>query len=138
MKNNHSNKSFRRQKNHGYDSTEKFSLQTHCAIEIISYSKISVISADGGYTHFHLICGKSILISKPLGAIENTIHHQSIIRVHKSYMVNLDNVASYHPSKGILITVCGHEVPVSLRKQNITKTRLIERAPPLGITKPKP
>ncbi|MFT4734130.1 MAG: two-component system LytT family response regulator [Arcticibacterium sp.] len=57
-------------------------------------SEIVLLKADANYTEVSLEDGEMIIISKTLKEMEKTFTKFAFFRTHKSYMVNLDHIAS--------------------------------------------
>lgn len=52
------------------------------------------IEAAGSYSVFHLVGGKTMMISFHLAIIEKKLPQADFMRIHRSYIVNLRHVAS--------------------------------------------
>ncbi|WP_341227298.1 LytTR family DNA-binding domain-containing protein [uncultured Arcticibacterium sp.] len=63
-------------------------------------SQIVRLKADANYTEISLEDGEQIIISKTLKEMEKTFTHFSFFRTHKSYMINLDHIASIQMNGG--------------------------------------
>jgi two-component system LytT family response regulator len=75
--------------------------------------------SDGSYTSFHLIEGKKILASRPIGEYEELLQEERFFRVHRSFLVNLDHIRKYVKGDGGYVVMSdGAEVEVSRRKKN--------------------
>lgn len=75
--------------------------------------------SDGSYTSFHLVSGKKILASKPIGEYEELLQEERFFRIHRSYLVNLDHIKKYVKGEGGYVVMSdGAEVEVSRRKKN--------------------
>lgn len=70
---------------------------------IIDLSNIVMCHADGYMTHFYLVGGIKICSTKNLKYYEDILDHQ-LIRVHRSYMVNLTHVKGYTNLGEILLS----------------------------------
>jgi len=63
--------------------------------DVIRISEIIMCLADGYCTNFHVAGGKKYTSSKNLKHFDEMLEEHNIIRVHHSYLVNLNHVLSY-------------------------------------------
>lgn len=89
-------------------------------IEVINMDSIVYIQADGRYTHFHLLNGSKKTASKNLGEYEKLLPNQDFLRVHNSYIVNMNYVKSVTKTDGYLLELFKSEnlIPIAKRKQD--------------------
>ena len=84
---------------------------------------------DENYTKLFLMDGGKILVSKTLKELENLLEDFNFCRIHKSHLVNLNNVKSYTKGRGgYVIMADDSKVDVSRNK----KKELIEKFHLLG------
>ncbi len=75
----------------------KIALPTMQGLELVRIDQIVFVEADSNYTHFHLLSGNRILISKTLKQIEELLReHDCFIRTHQSFLVNTRLIDRYH------------------------------------------
>jgi two-component system LytT family response regulator len=75
-------------------------------------------SADGNYTRFHLLDGKSYLITKNLGEYEELMKEHRFFRVHHSHLINLNHIKTYIRGNGGYVVMSDRvQVEVSRRKK---------------------
>lgn len=89
-------------------------------IEVIAIQDIIYAEADGRYTHI-ILTNKTIkTASKNLGEIEKSLTGSDFLRVHHSYIVNMNYVKSISKTVGFIIELktTTKTIPVSKRKQN--------------------
>jgi len=88
-------------------------------IEVINMDSIVYVQADGRYTHFVLLDGSKKTASKNLGEYEQLLPSEDFLRVHHSYMVNMNYVKSIIKLDGYSVELFKSKVfiPVSKRKQ---------------------
>jgi len=92
--------------------------------EFISVEKLMYCEANDNYTHFYLQAGKKIIASRSLKDIEEQLApFTHFVRVHHSYMVNMNQITRYVRGEGgHLIMSDGSMVPVSRsRKESLLK-----------------
>lgn len=100
-------------------SDAKVSLPTTKYILFIKVRDISYFRADDVYAVLYDVHGNSHYVTRSMKWIEERLRFSTFHRVHKSYFINLYNVAQYtRADGGGLIMECGNEVPVSRRKRN--------------------
>ena len=86
--------------------------------------------AERSYTR--IICDtklSGILISKPIGFIENNYECGSLIRCHKSHLVNLKKV-EFFSSKCRYVSVFGKKIAISRRKSAYIFQNLLDLGVP--------
>jgi len=88
-------------------------------IEVLDIDAIVYIQADGRYTHFHVIDGTKKTASKNLGEYEKILPIQNFVRVHHSYMVNMNYVKSIQKTDGYFVQLFKSDkvIPIAKRKQ---------------------
>lgn len=98
----------------------KIMLRTADTIHIVKIEDILYCEAAQSYTTFYLKDGEQILVSKPIGEYENMIDKPNFIRVHQSFLVNMDHVIKFEKEdSGYLITSEQQRIPVSVRKKSV-------------------
>lgn len=92
----------------------KISIPTQNGFEIIDTANILYCQADDNYAHIHLNDGNSKLISKTLKFLEQKLSENGFLRVHKSYLINLNAIKSYHRGKGGYVAMTnGKNIPIT-------------------------
>lgn len=72
--------------------------------EVLRISDIIMCKADGYCTNFHLISNRKIVSSKNLKQYEDLLPEHNFIRVHHSFLVNLNHVCSFTKQGEIVLT----------------------------------
>jgi two-component system LytT family response regulator len=72
--------------------------------EVLRISDIIMCKADGYCTNFHLNGNRKIVSSKNLKQYEDLLPEHNFIRVHHSFLVNLDHVCSFTKQGEIFLT----------------------------------
>ena len=99
-------------------STGKISIPTLNGFEIIDIQNILYGQADDNYTHIYLKDGSTKLISKTLRFLEEKLENNGFLRAHKSYLINLNAIKSYHKGKGGYVEMeNGKSIPVTGAKK---------------------
>lgn len=105
----------------GTDSFPKFLALTSLTEAIVVKPKdIQYLKAEGRYTSVVLKDGKTMLISRNLGAFEKLLDSTVFYRVHHSYVINLNEVLSLNrPKTTFCLMRTGVNIPVSARKSSL-------------------
>lgn len=72
--------------------------------EVLRISDIIMCQADGYCTNFHLSGNRRVVSSKNLKHFDGLLEDQNFLRVHHSYLVNLDHVTGYTRQGEILLS----------------------------------
>jgi len=95
--------------------------------EVIEIQNIIYIEADSNYSNFHLVNKHVICASKPMLEYATLLEDCNFIRIHKSYVINLDHVTNYLRGEGGSVMLTGgKEVEVSRRKKEMLMQRMKE------------
>jgi len=97
---------------------QKIAIKTVDSIHLINIHHIIYCQSDGGYTTFHLINNQKVVNAKLLGEYEELLPSTIFMRIHRSYLVNLNYVVRYDKKeKQYLVTTENQSLPVSTRKR---------------------
>ena len=95
----------------------KITIPQQDGFEVIDVADIVFCKADDNYTEVHLANSKK-LVSKTLKHFEDILTKYSFVRIHKSYLVNINAVTKYKKGKGGSVLVSnGKEILVSASKK---------------------
>jgi two-component system LytT family response regulator len=87
--------------------------------EVINTSDILYCKADDNYTEIFLNTNKKKLVSKTLKYFEDALSDTSFARVHKSYLVNVNEIVKYVKGKGGSVVLSnGKQIMVSASKKS--------------------
>lgn len=101
-------------------SNQKISIPTQTGFELVDTNEILYCQADDNYTHFFLENNEKKLVSKTLGFFEKQLDKLGFFRIHKSYLINLNHIQSYHKGKGGSVVLNnGKSLPVASSKKAI-------------------
>lgn len=76
--------------------------------------EIITLEAEGSYTRIHFSNNKQVLVSRGLRNFEVSLAGKSFLRVHKSFLVNMDHIAELHrDDNGYLVMSNGHKIYLS-------------------------
>lgn len=79
---------------------KKICLSTSDGLEFIDIENICYCEANGSYTNFTIKPDKKLMVSKNLKEYENLLSDHSFMRVHNSYLINLNEVKKFVKSEG--------------------------------------
>lgn len=79
----------------------KIALPTIDGLEMVRVDQLILVEADSNYTHFHLLSGKKIIISRTLKQVEEMLlEYPFFFRIHQTYLINLHHVEKYQKGRG--------------------------------------
>lgn len=111
----------------GTPSEMRLCLPTFKGFIILKLDEIIYCEAERSYTVFHLEGGKSIIVSKPLLDYDYLLKNTSFLRIHKSFLVNLNHVKEYQRGEGGTVVMSdGAEIEVSRRKKELFLLKIKE------------
>ncbi|MGY3791452.1 LytR/AlgR family response regulator transcription factor [uncultured Aquimarina sp.] len=95
----------------------KITIPQQDGFEVLKISEILYCQADDNYTKIFLNNGQK-LVSKTLKYFEDTLKDQGFVRIHKSYLVNVNMIVRYKKGKGGSVQLSsGKELMVSSSKK---------------------
>jgi two-component system LytT family response regulator len=101
-------------------NNEKITIPTQSGFEVIDTKDILYCQADDNYTHLFLDNGSQKLVSKTLGFFEKKLNDYGFVRIHKSYLININMIQSYHKGKGGTVELKNNKsLPVASSKKTI-------------------
>jgi two-component system LytT family response regulator len=87
--------------------------------EVLNTQDILYCKADDNYTEIYLNNSKKKIVSKTLKYFEEALSNSGFARVHKSYLVNVNEVVKYVKGKGGSVVLSnGKQVMVSASKKS--------------------
>lgn len=96
----------------------KITIPQQDGFEILNTADILYCKADDNYTEIYLNTSKKKLVSKTLKYFEDVLTESGFARVHKSYLVNVNEVVKYVKGKGGSVVLSnGQQVMVSASKK---------------------
>ena len=95
----------------------KITLPQQDGFQVLNVSEILYCKADDNYTEIYLV-NKKLLVSKTLKYFEEALSDFAFARIHKSYLVNVNEVVKYRKGKGGSVVVSnGKELLVSASRK---------------------
>lgn len=96
----------------------KITIPQQNGFEVLETNHILYCKADDNYTQIYLKDHKKRLVSKTLKYIEQSLSEANFARVHKSYLVNVNEIVKYLKGKGgSVILSNGKEIMVSASRK---------------------
>ncbi len=93
--------------------------------QVVEIDEIIYCEANGNYTNFYFTKRATICASKPIHEYEELLSDCNFVRVHKSFLINLEHIKEYIRGEGgSLILSNGKEVEVSRRKKDVLMTKM--------------
>lgn len=102
---------------------KKLIISTKKGFEVLNLNDILYCKAEESYTRFYTVVG-IILASKSFGDSCKNLVEPTFIRIHKSYIVNVNFIKSFNTSEFSLELLNGTIIPVS--DKSFTKKRLMD------------
>ncbi|MCB0429063.1 MAG: response regulator transcription factor [Flavobacteriales bacterium] len=97
---------------------KRIALQSSDGIHLIELSRIVRCTSESNYTSFFFTDGKRLMIAKTLKEFEELLVPSGFIRIHRSYLINLEHLKSYiNKDNGYVKMSDNTELPVSQRKK---------------------
>jgi two-component system LytT family response regulator len=97
----------------------KITIPLQNGFEVLEMANILYCKADDNYTEIYLNNNTKKLVSKTLKHIEEQLKDANFARVHKSYLVNVNEVVKYNKGKGGSVTLSnGKEIIISASRKS--------------------
>ncbi len=97
----------------------KITIPQQDGFEVLETANIMYCKADDNYTEIYLNNNKKKLVSKTLKYFEDALSESGFARVHKSYLVNVNEVTKYVKGKGGSVVLSnGKQIMVSASKKS--------------------
>lgn len=107
-----------------YESKKKIVIPSRNDIQYIDPEEILFVKADGSYCQFSLKNGKKIMMSKNLKFVEDMLcEFHFLQRIHKSFIVNLNEIKAFQRNDNKLILRNGLEIDASTDKLDLLGLR---------------
>src|SRR5580765_4230918 len=81
----------------------KLCIPTFKGFAILKLEDIILCEAEKNYTIIHLKDKKPIIVSRPLLEYENILEGTTFLRIHRTFLINLQHVMEYHRGEGGVI-----------------------------------
>ncbi len=105
----------------------KLCLSSVKGFDIVDLKDILYCEASGNYSNFHFNNQQVVCTSKTMHEYEVLLEDAGFVRIHKSYLVNLQHAKEYIRGEGGSLKLSdGTELEVSRRKKDILMTKMKE------------
>jgi two-component system LytT family response regulator len=96
----------------------KLALPVEGKIAMIEYDSILYCESDGNYTNIYLTNQKKIMVSRTLKDVESSLPHPPFLRIHHSFVVNINHIKEYIRGEGGEVLLSnGDQIRVSRNKK---------------------
>lgn len=103
----------------GNSRQKKIVLSDYESMHLVKIEDIVWCVAEGSYTRFKLLDASEIMVSKNLKSYEDILSGHDFIRIHNSYLVNINHIKRFERTEGgVVIMDNGGVLPVSVRKKD--------------------
>lgn len=103
----------------GAPENKKLVLKNLETIHVVAVKDIVYIQSDNNYSTFYTSDRKKVVVSKTLKSFEEKLKGSHFLRIHQSYLINLDHVKSVN-KKADSISLSGTvSLPISQSKKKI-------------------
>lgn len=93
--------------------------------QVVEIQDIIYCEASSNYTNFYFTNRSSLCASKPIHEYEDLLKDSHFVRIHKSYLINIEHIKEYVRGEGGSIMLSnGNELDVSRRKKDLLMTRM--------------
>lgn len=100
-------------------TSKKIALSTAEGIHITQIDNIVYAQADSNYTTIVLHNDKQIIVSKPLKEYEELLADKGFLRIHQSYLVNINYIQFFDKIEHTLQLTTNVVLPVASRKKEV-------------------
>lgn len=103
----------------------KLCISTVKGFHVVEIRDIVYCEANSNYTNIHFQSRSMICASRPIHEYETLLGDHHFLRIHKSYLVNLEYIREYVRGEGgSVILQDGREIEVSRRKKELLISRM--------------
>lgn len=96
---------------------------------LLKTNDLLYLESSGNYTIFHIASGSNLLASRHLGFFEAQLPAHQFLRIHRSYLINLDRIEGYESGAASFVLMEGsNRLEISRRKLKELMTRLTGNA----------
>lgn len=111
--------------NHPSVQVQKIALPTMGGLEFVPVDSIISCSSSNNYTEFFLIGKKKLLVSRTLKEVEDMLNDYAFLRVHNSYIVNMNAITRYVKGEGgYLMMSDGSTIDVSRSRKELLMQKI--------------
>lgn len=98
---------------------KKLVLSTMEMVHLVELKNIIWCKSETNYTKFHLANNEKIIISKTLKEYVDQLNPYGFLRIHRSYLINLNHLVGFDKRDGGSVVMSdGEKLPVAIRKRD--------------------
>ena len=109
------------------EKRDYISIKADYKVRMVRYCDIIYVESVGEYVRLHLTDGSKLVTLFRLKNMESALPSGDFMRVHRSYIVNLNRVSSY--SRGKIYMDNGDDVPLSVNYREIFRSYIEQTQP---------
>lgn len=83
-----------------YSDVSRLEVPTSSGLKFIDFDDIESIIADGNYCTIDLPKSKALFVSRQLGSFEKALPKRHFLRIHKSYIINVNHLSVFERLDG--------------------------------------
>jgi two-component system LytT family response regulator len=104
---------------------QKIAVPGRNGLNYFNLDDIVSVEADGSYVTMYLSNTAKVLVSKSLKDFETSLTGKGFLRVHKSYLVNIQHIASLNrDAGGYLVMTNAQRIPISPKDKDMIITNI--------------
>ena len=107
-----------------HPALKRIAVSTQDGIMLVRWQDISHCIADSNYARISLSDGTRVLVSKPLGRLQEILPTRYFMRVHQSYLVALDAIRRV--GRDTLVLAGDVSIPLSRSGRKVLMERIRE------------
>lgn len=107
--------------------SNKIAVPSQEGFSFLNLQDIVTCEAESNYTKFHLMGGKSLLISRTLGDVEDTLKEKGFFRIHKQFLINLQHIIKYVKGEGGYVVMSNNQLVSIARSRREEFVNLFEK-----------
>lgn len=105
----------------------KIALPSNNGMVIKPVEDILFLESSNNYTLFYFKSDDQILVTKTLKYYEDVLDKESFIRIHQSYLININYIEEYSRGEGASVIIGKKSIPVSRRKREELQSIISDR-----------
>lgn len=100
-------------------SITKIAVPGNNGVVFIDFNDIICIEANSNYSTLILTDNKKVLVAKTLKDVQEVMEQQHFLRVHRQYIINLNQVKSFSRNEGLITLSNNISIPVSRNQKDV-------------------
>lgn len=89
----------------------------------IPINKITHLKADKDYTWIHMLNGESYLSTTGIGQLERKLNPQCFIRIHRSYIINIDHIQELYRDISKLFIALPNAIEINVGRNYLSAVK---------------